>query len=277
MLQLEPMRYVRSLLASLLLAGVTGVGVSSAHAASQSAPAAADTPAPEVVQAYAPLSAVAIMLQTGQALVYDEQSGKYRVVMVGDVVADWKVVAIEESSVLVLHGEERDVLGLVPPPRPIEGVHLPKNTPYVQAPQVISPPSPTIVTPAPAPVAKPKPAAVADDATVPHKLTRQELNRELGDFDRLGAAVDVAIAPGGGFRLTRVDRASWPYRMGLRQGDVIRSVAGERVASIEDAARVYARLRSSKAFAIEVDRPMDGVVDDGDPPTTRVVLQYHVK
>jgi len=234
--------------------------------------AADEMPAP----AYAPLSAVAVSLATGQALVFDEALGKYRLVMVGDLVGDWKVVSIQETRVVVTHGDDRDELALVPPPRPIEGARLPKNTPVILRPTTVTPgdldPAPT-PAPAPAPV-KPKPV---EDATAPRKVSRQELNRELNDFDRLGAAVDVSLAAGGGFMLSRVEAASWPYRMGLRAGDVIRSVAGERVAGVEDAARVYARLRATRAFTIELDRPMVGIVDDGDPPTTRVVLQYYVK
>lgn len=277
------MPYVRSLLASMLLATVSVAAgpVPVAQAASATA-AAEEMPEP----AYAPLAAVAIMLETGQALLFDESSGKYRVVMVGELAGDWKVVAIEEDRVIVLHGDQRDELGLVPPPRPIEGVRLPhtvvrmsKNGP----PPAEANPTPAPCTPcgpaAPAAVvvARTKPAPAPEDPSVPHKLSRQELNRELGDFDRLGAAVDVSLAEGGGFRLTRVEKSSWPYKMGLRQGDIIRSVAGERVANVEDAARVYARLRATRQFTIEVDRPMAGIVEVNDPPTTRIVLQYHVK
>jgi hypothetical protein len=272
------MSYVRKLLASCLLVGVSLVAAPAAKAGSA---AAADESMPEA--AYAPLDAVAIMLDTGQALLFDETENKYRTVMVGDLIAGWKVVAIEESRVLVLHDDQRDALALVAPPRTIESVRLPqtvvrvsKNGPVV----VDCDPAPAVAAapPAPAaPVARAKPPAPPEDPSAPHRLSRGDLNRELSDFDRLGAAVDVVQAQSGGFRLVRVDKASWPYRMGLREGDVIRSVAGERVANIEDAARVYARLRQARTFTVEVDRPIPGIVDDGDPPASRVVLNYHVK
>jgi hypothetical protein len=276
------MQSVRALVASLLLAGVAAAAGLPAHAAAagKNGPGPAATAADVMPEpAYAPISAVAIMLDTGQALVFDETSGKYRLVMVGDVVAGWKVVTIEATRVVVVHGEERDVLGLVVPPRAIEGIALP--APARLAPvQVVPAPRDAEAAearPAPAPITKVRPAPPAEDPTAPRKLSRGELDRELRDFDRLGAAVDVTLAVSGGFRLTRVDKGSWPYRMGLREGDVIRAVAGERVATVEDAARVYARLRTTRAFTVEVDRPMAGIVDDGDPPATRVVLQYTVK
>jgi hypothetical protein len=273
------MSYVRKLLASVLLVGVSVAAASAANAGS--AAGADQQPMPEA--AYAPLDAVAIMLETGQALLFDETQNKYRTVMVGDLVAGWKVVAIEEARVLVLHDDQRDALALVAPPRTISSVRLPqtvvrvsKNGPVV----VDCDPAPAVAAAAPppaAPVVRAKPVAPPEDPSAPHRLTRGDLNRELSDFDRLGQAVDVVQAQNGGFRLVRVDKASWPYRMGLREGDVIRSVAGERLANIEDAARVYARLRQARTFTVEVDRPLPGIVDDGDPPASRLVLNYQVK
>ena len=272
------MSYVRKLFAAYLLVGVS---VAAAPAANAGSAADVDQSLPEA--AYAPLDAVAIMLDTGQALLFDETENKYRTVMVGDLVAGWKVVAIEENRVLVLHDDQRDALALVAPPRAIAGIRLPQTVVRVSknGPVLVDCPSVPEVASAPptpaAPIARAKPPAPPEDPSAPHKLSRGDLNRELSDFDRLGAAVDVVQAANGGFRLVRVDKASWPYRMGLREGDVIRSVAGERVANIEDAARVYARLRQARTFTIEVDRPLPGIVDDGDPPASRVVLNYHVK
>src|SRR5262245_21692146 len=81
----------------------------------------------ELVAAYAPLAAVAVMLKTGQALVFDDTKDRYQLVMVGDVIAGWKVVAIEAGRVVVVKGQERDELELVAPPRPIEGIKLPSS------------------------------------------------------------------------------------------------------------------------------------------------------
>jgi hypothetical protein len=99
-----------------------------------------------------------------------------------------------------------------------------------------------------------------------HTLHRAELDRRINDFDGLLATVQVAPARGGGFTLTRLDPHSWLATLGMRQGDQIRTIAGEPVSTVEDAARVYARIRSVPSFLVEIDRG-----------TERVVLQYDVK
>jgi hypothetical protein len=87
-----------------------------------------------------------------------------------------------------------------------------------------------------------------------HALRRVELDRELNDFDRLMSNVSVSPAQGGGFVVARLEPGSWPAKLGLHQGDVVRSIAGEQVSTIDDAARVYARLRSVSTFIVEVQR-----------------------
>jgi hypothetical protein len=243
--------------------------------------AAADEPkksqSEEVVPAYAPLAAVAVMLKTGQALVFDDTIGRYQLVMVGDVIAGWKVVAIEAGKVVVVHGEERDELALVAPPRPIEGFKLPASA------QVAAPPAapPAKVGEPEDPYAEAKPAEKPkakppEDELVPtRKLTRGELTREISDFEKLDAAVDFLPAPGGGFELTRVDKASWLHRIGLRETDVVRAVSGQRVTSVDDAARVYATLRSAKAFTIEVDRLVPASAET-PAARKRVILSFQV-
>ncbi len=66
--------------------------------------------------------------------------------------------------------------------------------------------------------------------------------------------------------LLKLDARSWIASTGLRSGDIVRSIAGERISSIEDAARVYARLQTLNAFVVEVDRSGQ-----------RVVLHFDIK
>jgi hypothetical protein len=87
-----------------------------------------------------------------------------------------------------------------------------------------------------------------------HAVRRTDLDREINDFDRLMATVRVAPASGGGFVIARLEPNSFPVALGLRQGDVVRSIAGQPVSNIDDAARVYARLRSASSFVVEVQR-----------------------
>jgi S1-C subfamily serine protease len=98
------------------------------------------------------------------------------------------------------------------------------------------------------------------------RLSRVRLVREISDFDRLFATVAVAPAQGGGFVIVRLEPRSFVASLGVRQGDVVRSVAGEQVSTIEAAARVYARLVSLPSFSVEVERG-----------SQRIVVHYDVK
>lgn len=220
------------------------------------APSAAPAPTPgDLAPAYAPLALVAVMLETGQALVWDETAGLYRLARVGETVAGWKVVTIEAARVVVVSAEARDELALAPPPRRIV-LGGPPAKGERAAPTPVTPvPAPVTPTLPPATPAVPAPVAPAAPLVERRTVTRAELDRELGDFDRLGRELDVAPAAGGGFRLTRLTAGSWVYRLGLREGDVVRSVAGVALASVDDAARAYAKVRSAKRVEVQVDRP----------------------
>jgi hypothetical protein len=123
--------------------------------------------------------------------------------------------------------------------------------PYEQGPSV-TPQQPTVIEVAP----ESPPMVQVERRTV----RRSDLERELNDFDHLMAAMRVTSAPGGGFIVQRLEPRSWPASLGLRPGDVVRSVAGERVSSVEDAARVYARVRSLSSLIVEIERGPQRVV-----------------
>jgi hypothetical protein len=141
-----------------------------------------------------------------------------------------------------------------PPAAPPGHPQLLDEEPYDEEPYDDAPLEPAWQEEAPAAPAAPEAPAAPAILEETRSLTRAELDRELNDFDRLMASVSVEGAPDGGFVLVRLDPRSWLARLGFREGDIVRSVAGERVSSIEDAARVYARLRSLRSFAAEVDR-----------------------
>jgi type II secretory pathway component PulC len=107
---------------------------------------------------------------------------------------------------------------------------------------------------APAPVKAPEPPPPPKIIDETHKVSRAEFDTYLGDFDRLLREARVSEAAGGGFVFDFLDAKSWLYKMGLRQGDIVLSIAGDRVSSVEDAARVYAKLLKIKKFTVEIDR-----------------------
>ncbi len=216
----------------------------------------------DILSAYAPLKVVGVMLDTGQALMWNEQRNEYVLGRVGDVFGGWKVMAIEESRVVVVAGGMREELPLVPAPTtlksPREARKLPPvivvaASPDANAPIMIpAPPAPPPpATKPPEPPAPPPPPKIIDET---HKVSRAEFDTYLGDFDRLLREARVSEAAGGGFVFDFLDGKSWLYKMGLRQGDIVLSVAGDRVSSVEDAARVYAKLLKIKKFTVEIDR-----------------------
>lgn len=130
-------------------------------------------------------------------------------------------------------------------------------------------------SPAAVPVTPSQPTVIQDDrqdardpelAVERHALRRADLDREISDIDGLMATVRVAPLQHGGFAIVRLEPSSWLAALGLRQGDRVRSIAGETVSTVDDAARVYARLRSASSFIVEVQRG-----------PRRVLLHYDVR
>jgi hypothetical protein len=136
-----------------------------------------------------------------------------------------------------------------PPPAPAP-VATPTTPPAPAAPgrPAVNRIEPTIITP---PADQGPPPAMLQETRV---LSRAEFDNEINDFDKLMASASVDRAEGGGFVFTRLERGSWLASLGFREGDVVRNIAGERVSSVEDAARVYARLRTMRSFTAEVQR-----------------------
>jgi len=137
-------------------------------------------------------------------------------------------------------------------PAPILALPAKKPEAFVPPPSVSRrTPAPAIVAPEPEPeVAEPEEKVIEQNFTI----KRRELNREMSDFDGLLRVASVSVVDGEGIMLTRLAKGSWWHKIGLREGDLISSVAGERIASVDDAALVYARMQSLGRFDIELKR-----------------------
>ena len=93
-------------------------------------------------------------------------------------------------------------------------------------------------------------------------VPRGDFDRGLGDFRALDDSVALEMATGGGFRVADLRAGSFLERMGLRRGDVIRSVDGRALRSVEDASAAYNWVRVTDHFAVDLVR-------DGRPMTLR--------
>lgn len=255
-----------------------------------------------------PVKTVAIMSDTGQALLYDMGTQGYVVVKSGDRVGAYLVAEVAADHVVVIDPTKphaRHILALKPKPittaPPVDDGLAPVN-PYAAADtveklSVMNPYPAPAPTPAPDPARKPptrieptvivgEPARLdAPPAAAPapepanpepakkpaplletRDLKRAELDAALADFDALSKEIQVELVAGGGVRVVGLARGSLLYRMGLRKDDVVRAVAGERLTSVDAAARVYARLLAVEEFTVELER--------GDRP---VVYTYKLR
>jgi len=85
------------------------------------------------------------------------------------------------------------------------------------------------------------------------RIPRAEFDGALDDFTALAQVIQLA-RDHDRVRVIDVSRGSFPYRLGLRAGDKISSIAGAHVADLDAAAGVYAHLESTDRFTIELLR-----------------------
>ena len=96
-------------------------------------------------------------------------------------------------------------------------------------------------------------------------LDRDAVKRLMQRPDFLSQALIVPNA-GGGFRVGQVQAGSLYERLGLRVGDVIRSVNGQPINNMEEVMRLYQQFGSASEVNVEVLR-------GGAPQTLRVTLR----
>ena len=211
---------------------------------------------PPFIEPYAPYKLVAMMPDTGQVLLWSDVEGEYKLAALGDELDGWRLSGVDPKGQRIsLQKEELiDELELVRLPRPGAVIVFKDTRPAatVDATRPATPITPTVIDAKPAapPLPPPPPPPIEES----HTVARADLDREINDFDKLMTTLKVAKADGGGFTIIRLEPKSWVASLGFKQGDVVRSLAGEQVSSVEDAARVYARLRTLETFNAEIER-----------------------
>ena len=107
-------------------------------------------------------------------------------------------------------------------------------------------------TPTVAPVAPPPPAQPTP--TSPEvTIARAELDAALDDFGALAIAIRGEFTSAG-LRIDHVAERSLFARAGLRVGDLVASVDGKPLRTLDDAADLYARASAARTIAVQIVR-----------------------
>lgn len=85
-------------------------------------------------------------------------------------------------------------------------------------------------------------------------LSRSELNTTLQDPNQLAFTGRIGTGAGGGVRIDSAPTGSLPQKLGLAEGDVIRSLNGQPVNSAGDLARLYGQFGTLSSLRAEVLR-----------------------
>ena len=95
---------------------------------------------------------------------------------------------------------------------------------------------------------------VARSGTNNYSLSRKELDDALRDPHQLNYLGQIGAPASGGVRMDAAPPGSLAQKLGLRQGDVIRKVNGQPVASPGDLARLYQQFGTLSLIQAEVQR-----------------------
>lgn len=122
------------------------------------------------------------------------------------------------------------------------------------------------LTGSPAPASPPgaTPSAATSGPTT-STIKRTEIDLALGNFAATAATFKAAFTPQG-LRFDDVVAGSLIAKAGLQKGDVITTVDGQPLRSMDDAANLYARLPTARGSTIQVLRA-------GKPVTLRIAIQ----
>lgn len=87
-----------------------------------------------------------------------------------------------------------------------------------------------------------------------YSLSRSELNSTLQDPNQLAYTGRIGTGSGGGVRIDSAPTGSLPQKLGLMEGDVIKSLNGQPVNSAGDLARLYGQFATLSSLRADVMR-----------------------
>lgn len=242
-----------------------------------------------------PLILAASILSTGQTLVWDTKAESYALLRLGQERHGYKVTRILRDGIVLHRDGKRYRLALTPalvssPRRPaVESTGDPARItmltgaapPLTRKPKAEAKAENKVKAKA---VANPKPqravqAVAASTGKTPTAAAKQpkeakpelpsfrigEVRAEVSEYVRGDSSYRVNLSRAGNIRLAGVNDKSLLHRLGLRDGDEIKTVAGVKINSRATAVDAYLSLRSGKTMDIVLIR-------DGKQQTVRVLI-----
>jgi type II secretory pathway component PulC len=211
---------------------------------------------------------VGVILDTGQALLWDETAGKYALREVGEEFQGQRIIGMEKDRIQLEHA----TMELAHPP--VVSKKAAKKMPAMivtHTGEKMAAPLPPIASaaavqseaPAGPPSAPAVPAAASASASasasakkevITHDVPRAQIEVGLADFAQLSEEVQLQKVEGGGWRLVRVKDGCVLRKLGLKDGDVVRRVSDLPINTFDDAASVYARIRTWDHLTLAVER-----------------------
>jgi len=206
---------------------------------------------------------VGVILDTGQALLWDEGAGKYALREVGEEFQGQRIIGMEKDRIQLEHA----TLELAHPPviskkaaKKMPAMIVTANGEAKMA-APIAPVAPaaaneSVATPPPpaAPVTVATPPAPQKKEVITSDIPRAQIEVGLADFQQLSEEVQLQKVQGGGWRLVSVKDGCVLRKLGLREGDVVRRVSDLPINTFDDAASVYARIRTWDHLTLAVER-----------------------
>jgi type II secretion system protein C len=230
------------------------------------APPRTPAPSPSATKPAANLKLVGTVVGTPErtyAVIEDLGTKRQDLYRLGDLVREAKVVEVTRNRVVLDNRGRREELfsfektdTAAPPPSEPAARQLsaPRRPPPLQAPEPNEPPSNP-------PQEETNEGADAEIERVSEnmwRISRDDLVEQLDNFGQM--MKEARLTPhftGGqpdGFMITNLPQNSFLARMGLRSGDVMKGVNGQKFGTLEEFFQVYQQLQTEPMLQLEVER-----------------------
>jgi general secretion pathway protein C len=197
------------------------------------------------------------------AVIEDLGSKRQELFRLGDLVREAKVVEVTRNRVVLDNrGRREELLSFekpdtaAPPPSEPAGRQLgaPRRAPTPQAPE----PSETSPTTGQEETQETPEAEIEQVSENMWRINRDDLVEQLDNFGQM--MKEARLTPhftGGqpdGFMITNLPQNSFLAQMGLRSGDVMKGVNGQKFGSLDEFIQAYQQLQTEPMLQLEVER-----------------------